>query len=95
MRPVPYLAWEFDEAPGPPKRPRAAPQSKAMSMVEAVSSVAIGFGIALAVQIVVFPAFGIIIPLSDDLLITAIFTAASVVRGFVVRRFFEAIRVRN
>ena len=65
------------------------PQSRLSSFVESLANVAIGFGVALVSQIVVFPWFGIQVPLSANLGIGAWFTAISVLRSYLVRRFFE------
>lgn len=70
-------------------------QSKLMSLVETVLSTVIGFGVALTTQILVFPLFGFNPPISHNLLIGAIFTVASIARGFLVRRLFEALHIRN
>ena len=64
-------------------------QTKIQSFVEALSNVAIGFSIALLTQIIVFPFFGIDIPLSKNIGITAVFTVVSIVRSYVVRRWFN------
>jgi hypothetical protein len=66
-------------------------QSRAGSAVEAVANVAIGFGVAVGSQIVIFPMFGINIPLSDDLLIGAWFTGISLLRSFALRRVFNRL----
>ena len=66
-------------------------QSRRMSLVESVANVAIGYGVAVATQIVLFPLFGIEIALADNLAIGAIFTAVSIVRSYAVRRLFEGI----
>jgi hypothetical protein len=63
-----------------------------MSLVEAVANVVIGYGIAVATQVVVFPLFGIHIALADDLAIGMVFLVISLVRSFVLRRVFEKIR---
>ncbi len=68
-------------------------QSRAMSLVEAVTNVAVGYGIAVAVQLVVFPLFGLV--LAGNLVIGGIFTVVSIARAFALRRLFEAIRVRG
>lgn len=70
-------------------------QTKLMSMLESVLSTAIGFGVALATQILVFPLFGFDPPLAVNLLITVIFTAVSIARQFCVRRLFEALHIRR
>ena len=64
-------------------------QTKLESVVEVVVNVLIGYVVATASQILIFPLFGIFLPLSDNLLIGAYFTAISIVRGYVVRRFFN------
>lgn len=66
-------------------------QSRRMSLVEAVSNVAIGYGVALCAQIVVFPMFGMTVSIGDNLAIGAIFTAVSLVRSYAVRRMFNSI----
>lgn len=70
-------------------------QSRTMSLVEAIANVAVGFGAALATQVIVFPWFGLIASLADNLLIGGIFTGVSIVRSFVLRRLFEHLRVRG
>lgn len=70
-------------------------QSRAMSAVESVANVAVGFGIAVAAQAMVFPAFGLHVAKSQHVAIAAIFTLISLVRSFTLRRAFEAIRVWN
>jgi len=66
-----------------------------MSMVEAVANVAVGYGIAVATQVAVFPVFGLHVSLADNLLMGAIFTVVSIVRSYSLRRLFEEIRVRQ
>ena len=70
-------------------------QSRAMSLVESVANVLVGYGIAVATQLVVFPWFGLPAHLDDALAIGGIFTGVSILRSFTLRRAFEAIRVRN
>ncbi len=68
-------------------------QSKRMSMMESLTNVAVGYGVAVSAQIVVFPMFGLEVALADNLAIGAIFTGISIVRSFTLRRVFEEIRV--
>ena len=70
-------------------------QSRTMSLVESISNVLIGYSIAVLAQIVVFPWFGIDVSFRQNLLIGAIFTVVSIARSFILRRMFEAIRVRT
>ncbi len=67
-------------------------QSRRMSMVEATANVVIGYGIAVATQMVVFPIFGIHITLADDLQIGFVFAVVSLIRGYMLRRIFERLR---
>jgi len=64
-------------------------QSKLGSLIEACANVVIGYGVALLSQIVVFPWFGIHVPLSTNLWIGAWFTVISLVRSYILRRWFN------
>lgn len=70
-------------------------QSRAMSLVESLTNVAVGYGIAVITQIVVFPLFGLTTTLSENMAMGAIFTVVSIARSFTLRRLFEAIRLRG
>lgn len=91
-REVSHLAIEVDTI-NDRARP-GAKQSRAMSLVESVANVAVGYGVAVATQLVVFPWFGIAVSLADNLAIGLAFTVVSLIRSFALRRAFEAIRVR-
>jgi membrane protein implicated in regulation of membrane protease activity len=65
-------------------------QSKRESIFEAVTGVAIGFVVAIASQLIIFPWFGIHIPFTDNLLMSVFFTIISIIRGYFVRRWFNA-----
>jgi hypothetical protein len=70
-------------------------QSRLMSLVESLANVLVGYGVAVATQMLVFPLFGLAVTISDNLLIGLIFTAVSIVRSYALRRGFEAMRVRQ
>jgi len=65
-------------------------QSRAMSLVEAVVNVIVGYGVAVATQAVVFPWFGLETTLDQNLQMGLIFTVVSLIRGYALRRFFNA-----
>ena len=65
-------------------------QSRVASLAESVMNVLIGYGVALASQLVIFPMFGIHLPLSDNLAIGAWFTLISLDRSYAIRRWFNA-----
>lgn len=69
-------------------------QSRRMSLLESVTSTTIGLLVGFGAQLVVFPLFGWHPPLGVNLAITVIFTAISIVRGYCVRRLFNAVRER-
>jgi hypothetical protein len=64
-------------------------QSRAQSMIESAANVVIGYMVALGSQLVVFPMFDVHLPLQDNLLIGLWFTAISLVRSYLVRRWFN------
>ena len=69
-------------------------QSRAMSLVEAVTNVIVGSGVAVVTQILIFPIFGLHTTLAQNLKMGLIFTVVSIGRSYALRRFFEAIRMR-
>ena len=66
-----------------------------MSLVEAITNVVVGFGVALLTQIIVFPLFGLRPTLGENFAIGGLFTLASIARSYTLRRAFEAIRAHN
>lgn len=70
-------------------------QSRLQSAIEALANVAVGYAVALASQLLVFPMFDIDIPLSSNLAIGAWFTAISLVRSYVLRRWFNGLKFRE
>ena len=70
-------------------------QSRLMSLVESLANVLVGYGVAVATQMVVFPMFGLAVTVAENLLIGLIFTVVSIVRSYALRRGFEALRVRQ
>lgn len=64
-------------------------QSKKRSFQEACLNIAIGFGISLLANIIVFPWFGIHVPLMTDIYITLVFTIISLVRSYLLRRWMN------
>ncbi len=70
-------------------------QSRLMSLAESLANVLVGYGVAVATQMVVFPLFGLAVTVTENLLIGLIFTAVSIVRSYALRRGFEALRVRQ
>lgn len=71
-------------------------QSRFMSMLETALSTAAGFGLSLFLQWLILPLLlGVEIPIATNLAFAAIMTVASLLRGFVLRRVFEALHIRR
>lgn len=68
-------------------------QSRRGSMVEAVTNVAVGYGVAVATQMAVFPLFGVRLPVSQNMAIGVIFTVVSLLRSYLLRRLFVRLRM--
>jgi len=95
------LAELCQHAPSPistPKAAKVAPakgQSHAHSWAESAVNIAIGFGVSVVITALVLPAYGHHVTLSENLQITAIFTVASLLRSYALRRFFNHITTRE
>ena len=66
-------------------------QSRIMSMVEAATNVVVGYVLAIATQIMVFPWFGIETGLAEHLTIGLAFVGVSLARGYLLRPLFERL----
>ena len=70
-------------------------QSRTMSLVESVANVVVGYGIAVAAQMLLFPVFGMHVTMGQNLKLAGAFTIISICRSFALRRIFETIRARG
>ena len=70
-------------------------QSRLASAIEVAAGTAFGYAVSLAVQAAVFPLYGIDMPAGQQVSLSAIFTAVSLVRGYAVRRAFNAFHVTS
>ena len=64
-------------------------QTHLQSLIETLTSVLLGYVVAILSQLLIFPLFGIKVSLTDNFLIAGYFTLVSVARGYVVRRWFN------
>jgi hypothetical protein len=69
-------------------------QSRLMSMVEAVTNVAVGYGLAVITQIIVFPWFGLEAALGEHMAIGTAFVGVSLARSYLLRRLFARLQLR-
>ena len=65
-------------------------QTKRQSLIETLTNVGIGWFISFIANMLVLPLFGYNINLTDGVLISIIFTIISIVRGYMVRRWFNS-----
>ena len=66
-----------------------ANQTPIESFLEIGVNVLIGYFIAMGIQTLVFPLYGITVSHSTNAQMTLIFTAVSMVRSYLIRRFFN------
>ena len=69
--------------------------SSCYMMVETLTNVIVGYGVAVVTQILIFPIFGLQTTLGQNLAMGGVFTIVSLFRSFALRRLFEAILVRD
>ena len=67
-------------------------QSRTMSLVESVANVVVGFAVAVAAQLIVFPLFDIKASLAQNIGVGIAFTAVSLARSYVLRRAFNVLQ---
>ncbi len=75
-------------------RAQSRAQSRVMSLLEAVTNVAVGYGLAVAPQLAVFPLFALPARLDDACAMGAVFSLVSLARSYLLRRMFEALAGR-
>lgn len=68
-------------------------QTRRGSFIESVVNVLVGYGVAVAAQMAIFPLFGVHLPVSDNLLIGVLFTIVSLVRSYALRRLFNRLHI--
>lgn len=65
-------------------------QSRIESVLETLTNTFIGMLVALAAQRIIFPLYGIDNSYATDIQIVAWFTGVSILRGYLIRRFWNA-----
>jgi hypothetical protein len=71
-------------------------QSKLGSIVEAWANIAVGFGVNFAANMFLLPLFGFsTLTLRTNFEIGALYTVISLVRSYVLRRWFNGLKFGN
>ena len=65
-------------------------QSKKQSLIETLTSVFVGWLIGVILNLTILPLFDYNITVVDSLWVSLIFTTVSVIRGYVIRRWFNS-----
>ena len=65
-------------------------QTKKQSFIESLTSTTIGIIIGIVLNLTILPIFGYPVSLSDSLWISVIFTIVSIIRSYVIRRWFNS-----
>ena len=65
-------------------------QSKKQSLIETLTSVFVGWLIGVILNLTILPLFDYNITVVDSLWVSLIFTVVSVVRGYIIRRWFNS-----
>lgn len=65
-------------------------QTRIGSLIEALMNVAIGLLVSVVANAIVFPRFGFQPTVGENVAISLIYTAISIVRQYVLRRWFNA-----
>lgn len=70
-------------------------QTKLGSITEAWANIAVGFTINYCANLLIFPLFGMHISPGDNFLLGLIYTVISLVRSYVLRRWFNGLKFGN
>ena len=65
-------------------------QSKKQSLIESLTSTTIGIIIGILLNLTILPIFGYPVSVSDSLWISIIFTIVSIIRSYIIRRWFNS-----
>lgn len=64
-------------------------QSRKHSLIESTTNTIVGFIVSLLIQLAIYPAMGIPVRFSQNIIITFVFTISSILRGYLIRRIFN------
>jgi hypothetical protein len=63
-------------------------QTRIQSLFEQFQNIGIGYIVAVASQLIIFPLFDIHISFNNNLLLSVYFSIISIARGYVIRRYY-------
>jgi len=66
-------------------------QTKHKSLIESIVQTIIGLGTSILIQVILYPIMGIPVTFAQNIIITIVFFIVSIIRGYLVRRYFNKI----
>lgn len=63
-----------------------------MSIAEAATNTLTGLVVSFGIQVLIYPFLGIEVSVNQNIFITFVFFLASLIRGYLVRRFFNKLK---
>ena len=75
-------------------RARVLHQSRRMSLIETFANVVVGFALSVVITAVLLPLMGHQVGFSANLFMTSVFTVASIIRSYCMRRLFNRLQGR-
>jgi hypothetical protein len=67
-------------------------QTRRFSWIEVITNTLVGFIVSLLIQLAIYPIMDIPVKFHQNVIITCVFTGASILRGYLIRRFFNLKR---
>lgn len=67
-------------------------QKKKLSFIESIVQALVGLIFSFAIQVVIYPIMNIPVSINQNIIITAVFFIASIIRGYLIRRIFNKIK---
>ena len=64
-------------------------QTKKTSFIESLTNTLTGLLVSFLIQLIIYPVMNIPVRLEQNIIITLVFTGASIGRGYIVRRIFN------
>ena len=66
-------------------------QKKKVSLIESLTNTFTGLLVSFGIQLIIYPLLNIPVRIEQNVIITFVFTSASICRGYIVRRIFNKL----
>jgi hypothetical protein len=70
-------------------------QTKIKSLIESVTNTVVGITMSFFIQIIIYPILDIDVNLNQNVIITIVFTIASIFRSYAIRRLFNRQSIKS